>query len=371
MGWSLTIGRFAGVAVRIHVTFWLLMLWIGASAWRAGGPAAAVQSVIFIALLFLCVTLHEFGHIMMAKRFGIETREVTLLPIGGVASLQRMPDTPGRELLVALAGPAVNFVIAGVLLTALGTFGAVGVEKLADPAVSMLTRLAAAYLVLAVFNLIPAFPMDGGRVLHALLAMRMSEARATEVAASIGQACAFALGFLGLFGNPMLLFVAIFVYVAAAEEAGVSRLKAALKGVSVAGVMETRIATLPLAASLQEAVDLALATEQSHFPLLDAFGKPAALATRASLLGAVQTRDPSEPAERVARAPAETIAATARAEAAFEKLQTAEISALCVVDAAGVLVGLLPRAALGEAMLIHAARPGWRRPQADAPKLND
>jgi Zn-dependent protease len=361
MGWSLTVGRFAGVAVRIHVTFWLLMAWIGVSAWRQGGPSAAAQSVIFIALLFLCVTLHEFGHILMAKRFGIETREVTLLPIGGVASLQRMPDTPGRELLVAFAGPAVNFVIAFVLMAALGSYNAAGFAKLADPAVSMVSRLAAANLVLAVFNLIPAFPMDGGRVLHALLAMRMSEARATEIAASIGQACAFGLGFLGLFGNPLLLFVAIFVYVAATEEAGLSRLKEALKGLAAADLMETRIAALPLAASLKEAVDLALTTEQSHFPLVDAFGKPAALVTRSALLTAVQAHDPGEPAESVARAPADTIPATASAQVAFERLQTAESSALCVVDAAGALVGLLPRAALGEAMLIYAARPGWRR----------
>jgi Zn-dependent protease len=362
MGWSLTVGRIAGVAIRIHVTFWLLLLWIGVSAARQGGWPAALESVVFIALLFACVTAHEFGHILVARRYGIATREVTLLPIGGVASLQRLPDTPGRELAVALAGPAVNFVIALVLFAALGSFGAASVEGLANPGVSMLARLAAANLVLAVFNLLPAFPMDGGRVLHALLAMRMSEARATEIAANVGQACAFGLGFLGLFGNPMLLFVAIFVYVAAAEEAGASRLKQGLKGLTAADLMETRIATLPLQATLQEALNLALTTEQGHFPLVDAYRKPAALVTRAALLGAVQTREPGEPAESVAQAPAEAIAASTRAEKAFEQLQTGERSALCVVDEAGVLVGLLPRSALAERMLISAARPGWRMP---------
>lgn len=360
MGWSLTIGRIAAVAVKVHVTFWLLLAWIGVSAAREGGLAAATQSVLFIALLFVCVIAHEFGHILVARRFGIATKEVTLLPIGGVASLQRLPDTPGRELAVALAGPAVNVVIALALALALGSFGVASLDNLANPGVSMLVRLAAANLVLAAFNLIPAFPMDGGRVLHALIAMRTGEARATEIAAGVGQACAFALGFLGLFGNPMLLFVAIFVYVAAAEEAGASRLKQGLKGLTAADLMETQVTTLPLGASLQEALDLALTTEQGHFPLVDAFGKPAALASRAALLGAVRTREPGEPAESVAQAPAVSISATARAEKALERLQAGEASALCVIDEAGRLVGLLPRSALAEAMLIFAGRPGWR-----------
>jgi Zn-dependent protease/CBS domain-containing protein len=363
MSWSLTIGRIAGVAVRVHVTFWLLLLWIGISAGRVGGAWAALESLVFIVLLFACVTAHEFGHILVARRFGISTREVTLLPIGGVASLQRMPDTPARELAVALAGPAVNVVIALLLAVALGSVGLTDMDKLANPGVSMLARLAAANLFLAVFNLIPAFPMDGGRVLHALLAMRMNEARATEIAAGIGQACAFALGFLGLFGNPILLFVAIFVYVAAGEEAGASRLKQALKGLTVADVMETRLVTLPLGATLKQALELALTTDQNDFPLVDAFAKPAALATRAALLGAVQTREPGEAAESVGRAPADTIRASASAQTAVEQLQTSEISALCVVDDAGALVGLLPRHALAETMLLRAAPASWSSPR--------
>jgi Zn-dependent protease/CBS domain-containing protein len=347
------------VAVRVHVTFALLLLWIGVSGFRAGGAMGAVQSLAFILLLFACVTAHEFGHILVAKRFGIETREVTLLPIGGVASLQRMPDTPGRELAVALAGPAVNLMIGLALIVALGSFAADDIDKLADSRLSLVARLAAANLVLAVFNLIPAFPMDGGRVLHALLAMRMDEGRATEIAATIGQASAFVLGFLGLFGNPMLLFVAIFVYVAAGEEAGASKLKRALKGLTVADVMETRFLTLPIDATLAQALDLALSTDQYDFALVDAFAKPVAVATRAALLGAVQGREPGEPAESVAQAPAETIRAHAPAQAALERLQSAEISALCVVDSAGTLVGVLPRHALAETMLVRAAPAAW------------
>jgi len=151
------------------------------------GPAAALDSLIVIELLFLCVTLHEFAHILMARRFGIATPQVILLPIGGVASLQRMPTNPMQEFLVAIAGPAMNLVIGGVLILLLGRVAPERLSQLDDPDVSLLARLAAANLFLVVFNLIPAFPTDGGRVLHAFLSIRLGPHRATQVAATIGR----------------------------------------------------------------------------------------------------------------------------------------------------------------------------------------
>ena len=248
MRWSLTIGRFGGTAVKIHVTFLLLLAWIGFSAWQQGGPAAARDSLVFIILIFVCVVLHEFGHILVARRYGVQAQEVTLLPIGGVASMQALPEKPSQEFAIAIAGPAVNFAIALVLLAALGQFNAADLQRLDDPQVSLLARLADANLFLAVFNLIPAFPMDGGRVLRALLAMKIGRARATRIAASVGQAFAFGLGFLGLFGNPLLIFIAIFVYMAAAGEAQDSIMRGMLTGLSVADAMETRFASLPITA---------------------------------------------------------------------------------------------------------------------------
>ena len=202
-------------------------IWIAVSAWARGGLSAALDSTLFIVLLFLCVVLHEFGHILAARRYGIQSPEVTLLPIGGVASMQRLPADPRQELVVALAGPAVNLVIGLALALALGSLHPGELADIDDPHLSLMGRLAAANIFLVVFNLIPAFPMDGGRVLHALLAMRLGGARATEIAAKIGQAFALGLGFLGLFGNPLLIFIAIFVYMAAAgrgaDERGASR----------------------------------------------------------------------------------------------------------------------------------------------------
>src|SRR5215211_3147734 len=172
MRWSYTIGRIAGTEVKIHVTFLLLLAWIAYTAYQHAGAAAAASHTLFFVCFFLCVLLHEFGHIWMAGRFGVQTPDVILLPIGGVARLERIPEEPAQELVVALAGPAVNFVIAGLLYLALGGLWPSGGLQLDNPGVGLLARLMSANLFLAVFNLIPAFPMDGGRVLRAFLAYR-------------------------------------------------------------------------------------------------------------------------------------------------------------------------------------------------------
>ena len=181
MGWSIKLFDVAGTAVRVHLTFFLLLAWIGAIHWKRGGPAAAVDGVIFIVLLFVCVLLHEFGHVFAARRYGIRTPDVTLLPIGGVASLERMPEKPSQEIVVALAGPAVNLVIALVLVFVLGArFDLTQMAQLQEATSTLTGRVAAANVALLVFNLIPAFPMDGGRVLRALLAMPLGYTRATR-----------------------------------------------------------------------------------------------------------------------------------------------------------------------------------------------
>ena len=360
MRWSLTIGRIGGTAVRIHVTFLLLLAWIGFSAWRQGGASAAMQSLVFILLLFACVVLHEFGHIFAARRYGIATSDVTLLPIGGVASLQRMPTQPSQELIVALAGPAVNVVIGVALLLVLGGVQPDALEHLDDNKVSLLARLASANLFLAVFNLIPAFPMDGGRVLHALLAMRVGGPRATQLAAQVGQALAFVLGFLGLFGNPMLLFVAIFVYVAAAAEAQSSSLHESAKGLTVADAMETQFMTIPIDAPLSQAVETLIASAQHEFPVVDAFRKPAGLLTRSEILAALSGKDGSQPAAELITGPAQTVRDTLPLEKAMERMEAPGGGAVCVVDADGAIAGLLPRQAIAEVLMIRSLRPDWR-----------
>ncbi len=360
MRWSVTIGRFGGTAVKIHVTFLLFLAWIGFSAWQHQGAAAARDSVLFIVLLFACVVLHEFGHILVARHYGIATPEVTLLPIGGVASMQRMPDDPAQELAIAIAGPLVNFVIAIALALLLGHIHAGDLARLDDPQLSLLARLAAANLFLAVFNLVPAFPMDGGRVLRALLAMKVGRPRATRIAATIGQAFAFVLGFLGLFGNPLLIFIAIFIYVAAAGEAEMTAVHESARGVSVAQAMETRFAAVPANARLSDAVETLLAAPQHEFPVVDAFNKPIGLLTREDILAALKDRDREAAVADFMRAPIETVRGATPLEAALERVYRQDSSALCVVDGDGVLVGLLTRQNVAEMIMIKSMRPDWR-----------
>ena len=245
-------------------------------------------------LLFLCVLLHEFGHIFTARAFGVPTPYVTLLPIGGVAQLERIPEEPGQEFLIAIAGPLVNVVITILLVVRRRRHAAIRAPRpaLDNTHIPLIDRLAAVNLFLALFNMIPAFPMDGGRVLRALLASRMGYVRATEVAAAIGQFVAFALGFIGLMYNPILIFIAIFVYLAASSEAHMVALRAASRGVPVSHAMVTQFETLTPEEHLDAAVQTLLQTGQGEFPVVDAAGKPVGVLGRGDLIRAIKQRGP-------------------------------------------------------------------------------
>src|SRR6266498_2277312 len=235
MRWQWKLGNFAGIDVFVHATFLLLIGWVGYSYWLQNGTLAKVaEGILFILALFLCVVLHEYGHALTARKYGIKTRDITLYPIGGVARLERMPDKPIEELWVALMGPAVNLVIAAVLFAYLFfSGGLVPITHLTIASGSFLTRLMTLNIWLAVFNLIPAFPMDGGRALRALLAMRMDYVRATQIAAHIGQGLALVFGLVGLFSNPFLVFIALFVWMGAASEASAALTRSVLGGIPV------------------------------------------------------------------------------------------------------------------------------------------
>jgi Zn-dependent protease len=219
MPWSWKLARVAGIDVYVHVTFFMVIAWIALIHWNESQSVGAViDGVGFILALFGCVVLHEFGHALTAARYGIRTRDITLLPIGGLARLERMPDVPLQELWVALAGPAVNGVIAIALFVWLQASGAwEAVEGVGVTTGAFGERVMVANVFLAGFNLLPAFPMDGGRALRAVLATRMDYTQATQLAAMVGQAMAIFFGFLGLQGNPFLIFIALFVWIGATQ----------------------------------------------------------------------------------------------------------------------------------------------------------
>jgi len=358
MGWSIPIFRVAGIQLRIHVTFLLLIAWLAFGYYAQGGSVAAASRVIFVLLLFLCVVLHEFGHAFAAKAFGINTPDITLLPIGGVARLERMPEEPLQELVIAVAGPMVNVVIA------LGLFVAGGSQAFFNPSTieggSLVAQLMTINILLLLFNLLPAFPMDGGRVLRALLATRMTYARATQVAALIGQGFAFAFGFIGLLFNPFLIFIAFFVYIGASQEAALAQMKDVSRRFPVSSAMVREFRTLAASATLDEAVDALLATSQHDFPVVDDTGNVAGLLTRHDLIPALRKSDPSLRVGDVMRRDIPTVTTGTRFEDAFRIMQECNCPAVPVLDRMMRLVGLLTPENVTELMMVHSAMPRRR-----------
>jgi len=312
--------------------------------------------------LFLCVLLHEFGHIFAARGFGVHTPDVILLPIGGVSRLERIPEQPSQEFFIAVAGPMVNVVIALVLVFIGGAnISADRLSALASANVSMIDRLAAVNLFLALFNLIPAFPMDGGRVLRSLLATRLGYVHATEVAAMIGQWVAFVLGFLGLFGNPILIFIAIFVYLAASAEAHIVATRAMSRGVPITAAMMTQFVTLTPDEHVDTAVETLLRTSQGEFPVVDAGGHPVGVLGRNELIRALKLRGPDGSVADAMHTELPTVSKSRSLEEAFRLLQEKSAPAVAVVDADNRLVGLVTAETIGEMLMLHQAAPRGTR----------
>ena len=361
MLWSIPVATIAGTVVRIHVTFLLFLVWIGGAQWRVGGRDAALEGVVFIVLIFACVLAHEFGHIFAARRYGIRTPEVTLWPIGGVASLERIPEKPGEELIVALAGPAVNVVIAAVLILMLGwTIDGAAMTEMENPRAGLMARVAAANIFLVVFNLIPAFPMDGGRVLRALIAMRRGRAEATRIAARIGQGAAFLFALAGLFTNPMLIVIGLFVYLAATAEAQHVAFQDGTRGLSAREAMMAPVDTLAPGATLDDAVDLLIRTAQREFPVVDGGGQPRGLLTKDALIRALREGGPTTPVLEVMARDVPSLAHWVPLDAALATLNQSKAPALFVLDQYGRLIGLLTPENVGEMMLVRSIRPDWR-----------
>lgn len=360
MSWSIPLGRVFGSEIRIHLTFLILLAWIGLAGYAAGGTAEALDGVAFMVAVFACVTLHELGHALAARRYGITTPDITLLPIGGLARLSRMPEKPSEEIVIALAGPAVNVVIALILML----FGAsLDPSHLADveqPQASFADRLAAVNVFLVLFNLIPAFPMDGGRVLRAALAIRLGRRRATDIAASIGQGVAFLFGAIGLFGgNAILVFIAIFVYLAASAEAGQIGLMEQARRTRVGSAMISRFEALSPMATISDAADLLLSTTQREIPVLDGGGRLRGFLTRDAMIRAMKATGPATPVLDVLLKDVPVVRATDWLEAALRLMQERELPLVGVVDASESFVGYVSQENVAELMMLEAA--DWHR----------
>ncbi len=339
MKWSWKIGQVAGIRVQIHATFAILLVWLGVRAWMDDpSPAAVLAGLVFVIAIFGCIVLHELGHALMARRFGIRTRDITLLPIGGIARLERMPTEPVQEWLVAMAGPAVNAAIAAIValwLASTGAFPVMAPQSIEE--VSLAEKLMWVNVMLLVFNLLPAFPMDGGRALRALLAIRLPYLRATRIAAGLGQAMALLFGALGLFANPFLVFIALFVWIGAAAEVSMVETRSALAGLRVADAMLTDFEVLAPQDRLARAIELTLAGSQKDFPVLEG-GALRGVLSQDALVRGLSVHGESAQVDSVMAAPPLPLAAGAPAAEVLELLAGSRL--LPVVDR-GQLVGIL------------------------------
>jgi len=346
----------AGSELRIHLTFFLLLAWIGYVHFQQGGMPAAREGVLFICAVFACVVLHELGHALAAKRYGIRTPRITLLPIGGLAELERMPGKPLEEIVVAVAGPLVNVAIAAILII---VFGAVvtaeTMTSMESPTRDFINRLAAINIVLVLFNMIPAFPMDGGRVLRALLSMRFARIKATNIAAAIGQGLAILFGILGLIGgNPVLVIIAVFIYLAANGEAQATGMMDLARRIDLRDAMITQYVSLGPQSNLGNAADALLSTTQHEFPVLDGSDGLRGFLTRANLVAALAAEGRDAPVLHAMTGDIPQIRETDPLTMALEAIQKTGAPAVAVMDRSGSMSGYVTRENLAELMMVHA-----------------
>ena len=375
MGGSFKIATLRGIDIKIHVTFFLILVY-AAIMFGAGGRGAggAVFGVVATLLLFGCVVLHELGHSLVAQRYGIPVRDITLWPIGGVARLERMPDKPAQEFWVAIAGPLVNFAIAAVIFVAAQALarvqmafdlGAIERALLQLQAPGLLSYLFTTNLFLGLFNLIPAFPMDGGRILRALLASRLNFARATTIAVAIGQNLALLAGLYGfLSGQLNLVLIAIFVFMGAGSEGQMAQVKSVLADLKVRQAFTRKTEALNPNDRLERAAELTLNTFQSDFPVCDG-GALVGLLTRTDLISALQQRGSNAFVVSVMRKEFPTIELDESLFGAQQKMAENNVEALPVMEG-GQFRGLLTLRDVDEVFRLLSASPRLLQSQRPA-----
>jgi Zn-dependent protease len=344
LGGSFPLFRIGGTLLQVHATFPLLLALVGYQGWQAGGLAGAIASIIFVLLLFVCVVLHEFGHVVAARRYGIRTPTVTLSPIGGIAALERSPEKASQEIVVALAGPAVTLAIAVLLYAVLGFAVDPGslTRTQADVA-SMFGRLAMANAALLVFNLVPAFPMDGGRVLRGALTYWLGHQRATRVAARIGQGFALAFGVLGVLYDPLLLLVAVFVFLAAEAELRQATRSGRGNGPTAGEIRITNLRVLAADDTVATVASDLDAMGPSAFPVADAERRIVGAVTRERLAEAWAAGAHGARIGELMRPGMPTIRAATPVVQAYNAVMASDASLVGVVDDKGRLAGYLSK----------------------------
>jgi Zn-dependent protease/CBS domain-containing protein len=369
MNWSLKLLKVKGIDIKVHLTFVLILIW-AAYRWSVStgeGVQGAVFGIVATLLLFLSVTLHELGHSFQALKYGVKVRDITLMPMGGLAQMEEIPEDPNKELRIALAGPLVNFGIAALLIGIGALLDARALLPLNELYASLgsvswsglLAYLTTANLILGLFNLVPAFPMDGGRVLRALLAKKMNHAKATKIAAQIGQGFALMMGLWGFMsGSWTLVIIAIFVWMGAGQENQGAQVKHTLGETTVGQVMTRSPHTLKVNDPLSKAVELTLSTSQSDFPVLEwGSNRVAGLISETDLLRGLQSLGEGAAAREVMQTRVAFANPDEPLHTAQQKMLAGRTRALPVLNPEGELLGLLTADDINEAYRLMAITP--------------
>jgi Zn-dependent protease/CBS domain-containing protein len=334
MKYSLKLGRPFGIKISIHWTFLLLIAWVVIIDVQQGLNFQQIMlSVLFILTLFVCVVLHELGHSLAAIKFGSEVRSITLLPIGGMANIRKIPEKPMQELIMTVAGLAVNVVIALILLGILLTRGGLDLEQMDFKTITprnFLTMLMFVNLFVVFFNLIPAFPMDGGRILRALFSMRMNRLKATRWAKNTGQFFAVAFVMAGLFLNPFLVVIGVFVFIGASAEYNLMKLGESIKAYSASDAMITDYMELAPEETLEKAAETLVHHHENGF-VVAANGRIEGILTSNDIIKGLSNNDRGTTVREIMNADYETVAPDASLQEVFQMIQTRKIAIIPIV----------------------------------------
>jgi len=358
-----------GIEVKMHMTFPLILVWaavqFGFLNQRGFSPSGAAFGIVITLLLFLCVVIHELSHSLTAVRMGFPVRDIVLLPLGGVAQMERMPERPSQEFLMAIAGPLSNLVIAGLLAVAGSLLSPVsigrGLAKLFLNPTSLGWKDMLPYLIvtnvgLALFNLLPAFPMDGGRVLRALLATAMPHTRATALAVSVGQGLAWLLGLAGLLTtNFVLILIAIFVYAGATQEGRMTQVKGVLQGLRVRQAFARHAQILAPDDPISHAADLVLESFQSDFPICDG-EHIVGLLTYTDMIRGLKQHQPETPVREVMRTQFPAVGLNDELYEVHRQMTEAGLDAVPVIEK-GIFLGLVTRRDVSEVYQLLSVSP--------------